>query len=209
MRDTRVVDRPVASTWTMWQLNWSAILIGALAAIVAVVLFGLIGTAIGAHKTGVEGRITAWSGVGFAGLVWAVISSFFAFVIGGWISTRIAGMRGAENGALHGALTWLIAVALMCAAAAFSGAIFNGWYTGLAPTPAVPSVPGQPADPGLAIAVRNGALAASAAILIGLMGSVIGGWFASGDPMRVGNYRVRFEPMPEVTKTSDRTTRIG
>jgi hypothetical protein len=201
-------DRPVGATWTIWPINWSAVAVGALAALVAVVLFGLIGTAIGAHKTGVEGRITTWSGVGFAGLAWAVISSFFAFVIGGWIATRIAGIRRPEDAALHGAIVWLVAVALMCAAAAFSGAIFNGWYTGLAPTPAVPSVPGQPADPNLAIAVRNGALAASAAILIGLMGSVIGGWFASGEPMRVGNYQVRFEPTPDVTKTSDRTTRI-
>ena len=201
-------DRPVGVTWTVWPINWTAVIVGALAALVAVVLFGLIGTAIGAHKTGVEGRITAWSGVGFASLAWAVISSFFAFVIGGWIATRIAGIRRPEDAALHGAIVWLVAVALMCAAAAFSGAIFNGWYTGLAPTPAVPSVPGQAADPNLAIAVRNGALAASAAILIGLMGAVIGGWFASGEPMRVGNYRVRFEPGPEVTKTSDRTTRI-
>lgn len=208
IRERGVADRPVGQTLTIWPVNWSAVAVGALAALVAVVLFGLIGTAIGAHKTGVEGRITTWSGVGFAGLVWAVLSSFFSFVIGGWISTRISGIRRAEDAALHGAVTWLVAVALMCAAAAFSGAIFNGWYTGLAPTPAVPSVPGQPADPNLAIAVRNGALAAAAAMLIGLMGSVIGGWFASGEEMRVGNYRLRFEPSPEVTRTSDRTTRI-
>ena len=31
---------------------------------------------------------------------------------------------------------------------------------------------------------------------------------ASGEPMRIANYRVRFEPTHEVTRTSDRTTRI-
>ena len=36
----------------------------------------------------------------------------------------------------------------------------------------------------------------------------IGGWLASGEPMRIANYRVRFEPTHEVTRTSDRTTRI-
>jgi hypothetical protein len=202
-------DRPAVGTWTAWPISWNAVVIGALASVVAVVLFGLIGTAIGAHKTGVEGRITTWSGVGFASLVYAVVSAFFAFVIGGWIAGRIAGIRRAEDATLHGALAWLVGAALMIGAAALSGAIFNGWYTGLAPTPAVPSVPGQPADPNLAIAVRNGAVAAAASLLIGLMGATIGGWMASGEPMRVGNYRVRFEPTPEVTKTSDRTTRIG
>lgn len=195
-------------TWTAWPISWSAVIVGALAAIVAIVLFGLIGTAIGAQKTGVEGRITTWSGVGFLGLVWAVVSSFFSFVIAGWIAAKIAGIRSAQEAMLHGALAWLLAIALMSGAAAFSGAIFNGWYTSLAPTPAVPAVPGQPADPNLAIAARNGALAAAAAILMGLMGSVLGGWFGSGEPMRVGNYRVRFEPGPEVERTNDRTRRI-
>jgi hypothetical protein len=205
----REVTRPApVGTATAWPISWSAILIGALAAVVAVVIFGLIGTAIGASKAGVEGRITSWSGVGFASMAYSVLASFFAFVIGGWIATRIAGIRRSEDAALHGALVWLVGVALICGAAAFSGAIFNGWYTSLATSPAVPAVPGQPADPNLAIAVRNGALAAVTAILIGLMGAGIGGWFASGEPMRVGNYRVRFEPSPDVSRTSDRTTRI-
>ncbi|HUQ41219.1 MAG TPA: hypothetical protein VM052_01840 [Candidatus Limnocylindrales bacterium] len=207
----REAARPAAGTsWTTWPVNWSAVLIGALAAIVAAVLLGLIGTAIGAHKTGNEGRITSWSGVGFASLAFAVISSFFAFAIGGWIAARIAGIRRAEDATLHGALAWLLGVFIMVALAAMSGAVFNGWYASLAPTPAVPAVPGQPADPNLAIALRNGALATAAAFLIGLMGAVIGGWVASGEPMTVGRYRVRLEPYPEVreTRTTDRTTRM-
>ena len=204
-RDTGTAVR---DTVTAWPIEWNSIVVGALSAIVAVVLFGLIGTAIGAHKTGVEGQITKWSGVGFFGLVWAVASSFFAFVIGGWVAARIAGTRNAQDAILQGALTWLVAVALMCAAAAFSGAIASGWYTGLAPTPAVPTQPGTPADPNAAIAARNGAVAAAGAILIGLMGSAIGGWVASGEPMTVGSYRLRFEPGPEVDRRSDRTRRI-
>lgn len=209
IRDREVVDRPAATAGaTVWRVSWSAVIVGALAAVVAVVIFGLIGTAIGAHKTGVEGRITTWSGVGFGSLVWAVVSAFFAFVIGGWIAAKIAGIRRAEDAALHGALAWLVGIAAMCAAAAFSGAIFNGWYTSLAAAPVVPATPGTPADPNLAIAARNGALAAVTAMLIGLMGSGIGGWLASGEPMRIANYRVRFETGHDVTRTSDRTTRI-
>src|SRR4030081_851003 len=98
MKDREFVDRPaVATAWTVWPINWNAVVIGALAAVVAAVILGLIGTAIGAHKTGVEGRITTWSGVGFASLAYAVIASFFAFVIGGWIARRVSGVRGAAG----------------------------------------------------------------------------------------------------------------
>ena len=175
-----------------------------MAAVVATVLFGLIGTAIGAHKAASEARITSWSGVGFAGLAYAVLASFFAFVIGAWVAVRVAGIRRAEPAILTGAICWVVAVFAMFVVAGMSGAIFNGWYAGLAPTPAVPTVPGQPVDPNVALAARSGALAAAAALLMGLMGSVIGAWMASGEPMTVGSYRVRVEPL-----RSDRTTRIG
>jgi hypothetical protein len=205
------VDRaPVGTAWTVWPINWNAVIVGALCAIVAAVIFGLIGTAIGANATANSGRITTWSGVGFASLVFAVISSFFAFVIGGWVAAKISGIRRAEDATLQAALAWVVAVFIMVALAAMSGAVFNGWYASLAPTPAVPAVPGQPADPALANALRNGATAAAAAFLIGLMGAVIGGWWASGEPMMIGRYRIRLEPNPDVrdTRASDRTTRI-
>jgi hypothetical protein len=202
-------DREVAATvdrWTAWPVYWGPVILGAMAAVVATVLLGLIGTAIGAHKAGTEGRITTWSGVGFAGLAFAVISSFFAFVIGGWVAVRVAGIRRSEPAVLHGAISWVVAVFVMVLIAGLSGAIFNGWYTSLAPTPAVPAVPGSPVDPSVAIAARNGALAAAAALLMGLMGSVIGAWVASGEPMTVGSYRVRVEPLAPTR--GDRTTRI-
>jgi hypothetical protein len=176
-----------------------------MAAVVATVLFGLIGTAIGAHKVGTEGRITSWSGIGFAGLVFAVISSFFAFVIGAWAAVRVAGIRRAEPAVLHGAISWVVAVFVMFVVAGMSGAIWSGWFTGLAPV--LPAAAGGAVDPNVAIAARNGALAAAAALLIGLMGAVVGAWMASGEPMTVRSYRVRTEPMG-ATRT-DRSTRMS
>jgi len=201
----REVAAPV-DRWTAWPVYWGPVILGAMAAVVATVLFGLIGTAIGAHKAGTEGRITSWSGVGFAGLVFAVLSSFFAFVMGAWTAVRVAGIRRSEPAALHGAVVWVLAVFVLFIVAGMSGAIFNGWYTSLAPAPAVPAVPGSPVDPNVAITARNGAVAAAAALLMGLMGSVLGAWMGSGEPMSVGGYRVRVEPLPGVR--SDRTTRI-
>jgi hypothetical protein len=207
-------DRDVvapAGVWTPWPVYWTPVFVGALAAVVAAVLFGLIGTAIGAHKAGVEGRITTWSGVGFGSLVFAVISSFFAFVIGAWITGRVAGIRRSEPAILHGAITWLVAVFLLFALAAMGSGFFYGWFAGLAPAPLVPAVPGQPVDANASVAARNGALAAATALIIGLIGSVVGAWMASGEPMMLGRYRVRLEPYPEMgaTSASDRTTRIS
>jgi uncharacterized membrane protein YeaQ/YmgE (transglycosylase-associated protein family) len=46
-------------------------------------------------------------------------------------------------------------------------------------------------DPQAAFIARNGALGALTALLVGLVGSVIGGWMASGEPMTFTHYRTR------------------
>ena len=176
MRADREVAAPV-DRWTAWPVYWGPVILGAMSAVVATVLFGLIGTAIGAHKIGTEGRISSWSGIGFAGLVF-----------GAWAAVRVAGIRRSEPAMLHGAIIWVAAVFVMFVVAGMSGAIWSGWFASLAPTP-IPALPGQAVDPNVAIAARNGALAAAAALLIGLMGSVIGAWVACGEPMTVRSYR--------------------
>src|ERR671911_306456 len=65
---------------------------------------------------------------------------------------------------------------------------FGGWYGGLV---AMPSLSAAAGDPNLAEAVRNNALATAAALLIGLVGAVLGGWVASGEPMTLTYHRTR------------------
>ena len=48
-----------------------------------------------------------------------------------------------------------------------------------------------PVDAEAARAFRNTALVTVAALLLGLVGSVLGGWMASGEPMSVTYYRRR------------------
>jgi len=69
--------------------------------------------------------------------------------------------------------------------------MFGGWFGGLAGTPAWVTPATTAADPNAAAILRNEALAALTAILVGLMGAVIGGWLASGEPMSVTHYRQR------------------
>ncbi|OLE75383.1 MAG: hypothetical protein AUG02_07940 [Chloroflexi bacterium 13_1_20CM_2_70_9] len=188
-------------------MYWDAVWVGALAAIVAAVLFGLIGTALGAHKAGAEGRITTWSGVGLGGLVFAVFASFLAFVIGGWVAARVAGITRAEPAMLHGAIAFLVATVGLLALASFGGAVLSGWYVALAPSPIVPAAPGTPVDPNAAKAAGNGALAAAAAVLLGLAGSVVGGWMGSGEPMNFSYHKTRAATRTSAI-TSDRTSRM-
>ena len=204
MREGGAVVRE--ESWTAWPVYWSPVIVGALASVVAVVLFGVIGTAVGSWKAGSEGRVTDFSGVGRVAVAYAVFASFFAFVIGGWVTARIAGIRRAEPAILHAAIAFLVATVVLLAMASFGGAVFNGWYAGLAPSPAVPTQAG-PVDPSVAKAAAAGATAAAVAILLGLLGSVIGGWMGSGERMDFSFYnRERAGTARRVV--SDRTTRI-
>src|SRR5687767_9812878 len=205
MREGGTVVRE--DSWTAWPVYWTPVIVGALAAVVAVVLFGVIGTAVGSWRAGNEGRITDFSGVGRVAVAYAVFASFFAFVISGWVTARIAGLRRAEPAILHAAIAFLVATVVLVAMASFGGAVFNGWYAGLAPSPAVPSQPGVPVDPSAARAATAGATAAAVAILLGLVGSVVGGWMGSGERMDFSWYeRERARMTRRVA--SDRTTRI-
>ena len=172
--------------WRAWPIAWGAVWVGALAAVVIGLIIGLIGFAVGAHESS---RFAKWSNVKLITLVFDVCGAFFMFVLGGWAAARIAGIRRSEPAMLHGAVVWTLGVPLLLVLATL-GARFGGWYSGLAGIPAwASSLP--PVDPALAVAMRNTALAAVTALLIGLIGAVIGGWMASGEPMTFTYYRRR------------------
>jgi len=176
-------------TWVHWPVFWSAIWVGALAALATALMFGLAGIAVGAHQVGPSRSIVRWSDFGFGALVFGVVGSFIAFVIGGWVAGRIAGLRRSEPATLHGAIVWLVSVPIMLVLAALgAGNFFGGWYGGLAGVPFWAPSP-LTVDPTAAAAARNGALGAFTALLLGLVGSVIGGWMASGEPMSLTHRR--------------------
>jgi len=99
--------------WVHWPVNWSAIWTGALGAVAAVLIFGLIGVAVGAHVLDPAHRVVDLKKIGLGTLAFSVFGSFLAFVIGGWIAGKIAGILRAEPGMLHGAIVWLTAVPLL------------------------------------------------------------------------------------------------
>jgi hypothetical protein len=168
---------------------WSAVWVGALAALAVGLVIGLTGHALGAHE--VSTRVVNWKAVRLVTLVFSIGGAFLAFVVGGWAAASIANFRSAEPSMVHGALAWLVAVPVMLVLGALGGlTAWGGWYGGLVGAP-VWSSAAFPAGREAAEALRNGALAALTALLLGLVGSVLGGWMASGEPMSLAHYRRR------------------
>jgi hypothetical protein len=178
------------TTWRPWPI-WSAVFVGALAAIAVGLLIGLIGFAVGAHQMTAP-RTMTWKNIKLLTTAFNIAGAFFAFVVGGWVAARIAGLRRAEPAMLHGAVTWLVALPMLLLFAAFGAtANWGGWYSALAGTPVWSSAALPPVTPETAAAMRNAATAAVIALLLGLTGSVLGGWMASGEPMSWTYYRRR------------------
>jgi hypothetical protein len=225
-----VNDRQVSRTetryerWAHLHVNWTAVWLGALAAFCAVLLFGLIGIALGAHLLGPEHRVVDLKKLGLGTLVFSVFGAFFSFVVGGWVAVKVAGILHSEPGVLHGAMVWLLSVPILVVAAGLGAAsLFGSWYSGLGMTAASTAGTGIPyvrPDPLIVGATsdeialfreqqaeynrnvkqwnedtpkgtRNSALGAVTALLLGLIGSVLGAWMASGEPMNFSHYRSR------------------
>ena len=182
------MDLQLDSGWRPW-LVWSAVWVGALSALAVGLMIGLIGFAIGAHQLAAP-RTTTFHHVRILTTIFNVGGAFFAFVVGGWVAARFVNARRAEPAILHGVVAWLLTIPVMLLlSAAGAGAMFGGWYGGLVAGPAWVAIP--PMTPELAAAVRNGAVAALMGLLLGLIGSVLGGWLASGEPMSWTYHRRR------------------
>lgn len=196
------------ASWTGWHLSWGSVFVGALAGLVAAVLFSLVAVAIGAHKA-VDDRILKWADLGPVTIIVSVFGAFLASVIGAWVAAKMSGARRAEPAILHGVAAWLVSMGIVLLFAALSGAntLGGGYLGGLTP-PGAPVPAGAPVDPNTAIAIRNAAVGSILGILIGLMGAVVGGWFASGEPMNVNYYRTRNTGFGRPPLASDRTTRM-
>jgi uncharacterized membrane protein YeaQ/YmgE (transglycosylase-associated protein family) len=185
MQESRIVQR---SEIVSWPVSWSAVWVGALAALAVGLIFGLVGTAIGAYQ---EMHIVSWRKFHMWSLIFSVCGAFFAFAVGGWTAGKILGARHPETSMLHGAIAWLVTVPMFLVLASLgSMSYFGVWYTGLAGTPVW--ITPAAVDPQTALALaKNSALGAVTALLLGLVGSVVGGWMASGEPMTITYYRTR------------------
>jgi hypothetical protein len=208
--------------WAHCHVNWTAVWIGALATFSLVLLFGLVGIALGAHVLGSEHRVVDLKKIGLWTLIFSVCGAFFASVLGGWVAAKIAGIVHSEPAMLHGAFVWLVTLPILVACSGLgASSLLGGWYSGLstisASNPTTPYVHpdplgAAPTSEELATfrtqqaeytrnikqwnedtpkVIRISALGTVTAMLLALLGCVIGGWMASGEPMNFTHYRSR------------------
>src|SRR5258708_462143 len=109
-KGTEVTEEARYEKWAHWPVHWSAIWVGASAAVAAVLVFGLIGIALELSVLGPEHRVVDLKKIGLGTLAFSVFASFLSFVIGGWVAGKIAGILHAERAMLHGAIALLMAV---------------------------------------------------------------------------------------------------
>jgi uncharacterized membrane protein YeaQ/YmgE (transglycosylase-associated protein family) len=173
-----------------WPVDWSAVWVGALSAVILALIIGLVGVAIGAHRVA-DARIVRWSDFGLMSLIFAVAGAFASFVVGGWVAARTAGFSRSEPAILHGVIAWLLGVSLIVGAGSLGATSFGPWYRGIVPVRGTATATSTVEDPDAARAARNAALGALTAMLLGLVGAVVGGWMASGEPMTLTHYQTR------------------
>jgi hypothetical protein len=177
---------------TTWPVSWSAIWVGALSGLAMALILGLTAIALGAHQVGPARPVVDLTSMSLVTLIFSVIGAFISAAVGGWVTGQILGTRRAEPAMLHGAIAWLVTIPILLILGALGvGSFFGAWYGGLAGTPVWVTSTGVAADPNAAIATRNAALGAVTALLLGLVGSVVGGWLASEEPMTLTHYRTR------------------
>jgi hypothetical protein len=214
-----VADEIRHEKWVHWPVNWTAVWIGALSAFTIVLIIGLIAIAVGAHLLGPENRLVELRKTGILALLFSVFGAFISFAAGGWIAGKIAGVYHSEPAMLIGGVVWLVGVPLLLLASALgAGSLLGGWYAGLgSSSTTAPYVRPEPIGAGASAqeiavhqaqvatyernveqwnqdtpkVVRNSALGAVTALLLGLVGSVIGGWAASGEPMNFKHHLTR------------------
>jgi hypothetical protein len=89
-------------------------------------------------------------------------------------------LQRAETAMVHGAVVWLLGMPMLLALLALgASAYFGSWYGGLVATAPPASATGAEA----AELAREAAGGGATALLIGLVGAVLGGWLGSGEPM--------------------------
>jgi uncharacterized membrane protein YeaQ/YmgE (transglycosylase-associated protein family) len=221
----QVRDEVQYEKWHHWPVNWSAIFVGTLSALAAMLIIGLIGLAVGAHLLNPENRWVEVKKLSTGALIFGVGGAFFSFVIGGWIAGKVGGILRAEPSILHAAIVWLVSIpAIVLVAGLGAGTLLGEWYGGFSgSTFTATAHPFEKPDALDSTATaderakyqaamneyrekirqwkedtpkvtRNTALGAITALLLGLVGSVIGGWLASGEPMYFSHYRNRRLP---------------
>lgn len=95
-------------------VRWGSVIAGLFGALSTLAGLTVLGTAIGLGAY--DGASTAGEAVRNLGLgagIWGAISTLLAFLVGGWLAGRTAGVRNRNSGILNGSMVWFVAIPLL------------------------------------------------------------------------------------------------
>ncbi len=165
------------------RVRWGPIWAGLLTALGTFLLLTTAAVAIGALA--VDSGASADDSSAASGIASAIIA-LLAFLIGGYVAARTAGVIGRGYGALNGFLVWALGVVLILALAAFglgslfgaSGDLFSQYQQMGQPQPDV--------DPESVVdGIRNGSIGAFIGMLLPAIAATLGGLFGSREQVVV------------------------
>lgn len=194
--DTVRATEPVYAAAPWQRLHWGAIWAGLLGALATLFLLSLLGAAVGlttlnAATAAAQGGPPADAGRNSA--IWAAFSAICAFLVGGYLASRVSHIANRNWAALHGAMVFLLGLPiLLWLAGQGLGAVlgtFSNIASGLSASSgqAVNAAQGAAQQAGstaranptavgdAAGALRNAAAATLVGSLLGLAASTVGG----------------------------------
>ena len=125
-------DTPTRSTVFGRHISWSAIMAGLVVAMIAQILFTLIGIAIGAANVEPARGVTPLEDFGAGAAMWWIMTSLVSLFLGAMTAGRLAGVVRKQDGALHGFLMWSAAtVVTFLVAGTVLGGLLGGAFGAL------------------------------------------------------------------------------
>ena len=125
-------DTATRSTVFGRHVSWSAIVAGLVVAMIAQILFMLIGIAIGAASVEPARGLSAVEDFGAGAAMWWIVTSLISLFLGAMTAGRLAGVVRKKDGALHGFLMWSAAtVVTFLVAGTVLGGLFGGAFGAL------------------------------------------------------------------------------
>lgn len=110
------------------RISWSAVLAGAVVALAVHLALSTLGVSLGAAAVDPYNREHPIKGVPTGMLIWMFVSGLVSLFIGGWVSGRLAGTVPFDS-AIHGVITWSLAMVVMFVLATTSlGHLFGGVF---------------------------------------------------------------------------------
>ncbi|MCU0499977.1 MAG: hypothetical protein MUF87_21710 [Anaerolineae bacterium] len=93
----------------MDRVRWSSVLAGLFTVLASLVVFSVLGIAIGLSTVDVDNPSQFGIGAG----IYSAISAVLAFALGGFVAARTTAVAGSGNAILNGAMVWIVTIPLI------------------------------------------------------------------------------------------------